>query len=216
MIGAKKDRKCWEETFEFLKEIVLEERAINPNFAPQLEMVDDATDYEHDIQGWLEDCLDEMEMRRKNKVVLDMCDELLNLFEWPEYTGSDLKFRKSAAMKALGQKKEAAEYCREWIKEEADNMVAAVAGVYAFIETKEFKAAEELVDKWIMDKTLCTEDNDIMFTAASILYDKIGKRKEKEQIDKALQAYDEYLESYFSGTELDDEELDFWDEDLPF
>ena len=216
MIGAEKDAKCWEETFELLKEIILEERVINPNYATHLEMVDDVTDYEYDIQGWLEDCLDEMEMRGKDKVILKMCDDLLCLFDWPEYTGSDLKFRKSAAMKELGQKKEAAEYCREWIKEEEDNIVAAVAGVYAFIETEEFEVSEELVDKWILDKTLCTDDNDIMFTAASVLYGKMGKRKEKKQIDKALQAYDEYLESYFGGTGLDEEELNFLDEDLPF
>ena len=216
MIGATKSAKCWERAFEFLKEIVVEEREKNPQFAPQLEMIDEITDYEYDIQGWLEDCLDEMDMRGKNKAVLSMCDDLLGLFEWPEYTGSDLKFRKSSAMNALGQKKEAAEYCREWIAKEPENMLAAVAGVYAFIGTKEFTEAEALVDKFIPDKTVCTEDNDIMFTAASILYDKMNEKNAKKQIDKALQEYDAYLESYFGGMELDEEELEFWDDDLPF
>ena len=216
MIGAAKSAKCWERAFEFLKEIVVEEREKNSQFAPQLEMIDEITDYEYDIQGWLEDCLDEMDMRGKNKAVLSMCDDLLGLFEWPEYTGSDLKFRKSSAMNALGQKKEAAEYCREWIAKEPENMLAAVAGVYAFIGTKEFTEAEALVDKFIPDKTVCTEDNDIMFTAASILYDKMNEKNAKKQIDKALQEYDAYLESYFGGMELDEEELEFWDDDLPF
>ena len=216
LAGLGKDGKCWVQTFELLKEIVLEERKNNPAFAPELELLDDATDYEYDIQGWLEDCLDEIDMKGKNKVVLNMCDDLMSLFEWPEYTGSDLKFRKSTAMKALGKKKEAAAYCQEWISKEPENMIAAVAGVYAFIEEKEFAAAEALVDKFILDKTVCTEDNDVMFTAASNLYDKMGKRKEKRQIDKALKEYDEYLESYFGGMEFDEDELDFWDEDLPF
>lgn len=119
-------------------------------------------------------------------------------------------------MNALGQKKEAAEYCREWIAKEPENMLAAVAGVYAFIGTKEFTEAEALVDKFIPDKTVCTEDNDIMFTAASLLYDKMGKKKEKKLIDRALQEYDNYLESYFGGMELGEDELDFWDDDLPF
>lgn len=216
MIGAGKNGKCWEQAFELMKEIVLEERTKNPDFAPQLEMVDEATDYEYDIQGWLEDCLDEIDMRGKNKVVLNMCDDLLSLFEWPEYTGSDLKFRKSIAMKAMGKKEDAAAYCKEWIFKEPENMIAAVAGVYAFIEINDFVAAEELVNKFLLDKTVCTEDNDIMFTAASILYDKMGKKKEKRQIDKALQEYDAYLESYFGGMELEKDELDFWDDDLPF
>lgn len=218
MTGVGKKGKCWEQAFELLKEIVVEEREKNPQFAPQLEMTDEITNYEYDIQGWLEDCLDEMDMRGKNQTILNMCDDLLSLFEWPEYTGSDFKFRKSTAMGALGEKEKAAEYCREWIAKEPQNMIAAVAGIYSFIEIKEFAEAEMLVDKFILDRTVCNEDNDIMFHAASILYGKIGKKKEKEkkQIDNALKEYDAYLESYFGGMELGEDELEFWDEDLPF
>lgn len=216
MIGAAKSDKCWEQAFDIMKEIVLEERAQNPSYALQIEMLDEVTDYQCDIQGWLEDCLDEMDMRGKNKVVLSMCDDLLDLFEWPEYTGSDWKFRKSSAMNALGKKKETVEFCQEWIAEEPENMMAAVAGVYAFIEIKEYAKAEVLVDKFILDKTVCTDDNDIMFTAASILYDKMGKIKEKKQIDRSLQEYDNYLGMHFNGMELTEDELDFWDDDLPF
>ena len=214
MAGMTKDRKCWEQAFEMLKEIVLEEREINPDFAPQLENLEDITDYQYDIQGWLEDCLDEMEMRGRFRTVLEMCDDLLGMFVWPQYSGSDLKFRKATALGALGKKQEAADYCREWIGKEKENMVAAAAGVYAFIKTGEFGQAEELVDRFIPDKSLCREENDIMFTAASKLYEKMGKKKEKKQVDKALQEYDEYLEEFFM--EGDEEELDFGDEDLPF
>lgn len=57
------------------------------------------------MQGWLEDCLDEIDMREDNECLLRMCDDLLNMFEWSEYTGSDLKFRKAMALGALGRKK---------------------------------------------------------------------------------------------------------------
>ena len=76
MIGAEKDGSCWEKAFELLKEIILEERKVNPGFASQLEMVDDATDYEYDIQGWLEDCLSEIDMRGEYELLLKMCDDL--------------------------------------------------------------------------------------------------------------------------------------------
>ena len=93
-----------------------------------------------------------------------------------------------------------------------------MAGVYAYIKTKEFDAAEKLVDQFIFDKTDCLDENDIMFTAASKLYEAEGKKKEKKQIDKAIQKYEEYLEKYFDFPDFDEEDDDFdsFDEDLPF
>ena len=51
MIGAEKNGNCWLQAFELMKEIVLEERKMNPGFVPELEMIDDAMDYAFDIQG---------------------------------------------------------------------------------------------------------------------------------------------------------------------
>ena len=81
---------------------------------------------------------------------------------------------------------------------------------------KKLDAAEELVNRFIDDRSECTEENDIMFTAASKLYQVMGKRKEKKQIDKALREYEEYLKKYFMGMDDEDGEMDFRDEDLPF
>ena len=90
-----------------MKEIVREERQADPSCMPELELVDDATDYEHDVQGWLEDCLDEMDMREDYETLLRMCDDLLEMFGWPEYTGSDIKFLKVSALGDLGRNREA-------------------------------------------------------------------------------------------------------------
>ena len=84
------------------------------------------------------------------------------------------------------------------------------------MDMKKLDAAEELVNRFIDDRSECTEENDIMFTAASKLYQVMGKRKEKKQIDKVLCEYEEYLKKYFMGMDDEDEEMDFWDEDLPF
>ncbi len=215
MIGVEKDGSCWEQAFELLKEIILEERKENPNFAAQLEMIDDATDYEYDIQGWLEDCLDEIDMWKEYEVLLKMCDDLLELFDWPEYMDSDIKLKKAVVLGELGRKSEAVKYCKEWMEDEPENLMAATAGVYAFIDTKEFNEAEKIVDRFIVDKSECSDENDILLIAASKLYEAMGKTKEKKQIDQAIQKYEEYLEEYFS--EFDpDEEFDFEDEELPF
>ncbi len=157
-------------------------------------------------------------MREEHKALLKMCDKLLDMFGWPEYTGSDIKMRKAAIMAALGQKKESAEFCEKWLQKELENIVAAIAGVYAFIEVKAFEKAERSVERFIWDKSKCTDENNIMFMAASALYQVTGKKKEKKQIDKAIQKYEEYLEKYFDFPDFDeeDDDFDFFDEDLPF
>ena len=216
MIGVEKDGNCWVRAFELLMEIVREERQTNPNYASELEMLEEVTDCECDIQGWLEDCLDELDMREEHRTLLKMCDDLLDMFGWPEYTGSDIKMRKATVMAALGQKEESAEFCKKWLQKEPENIVAAAAGVYAFIEVKAFEEAEKLVERFILDKSKCTDENDIMFTAASILYQVTGKKKEKRVIDKAIKEYEKYLEDYYESFEFEDEDEEFFDGELPF
>ena len=216
MIGEEKDGRCWLQAFELLMEIVREERQTNPNYASELEMLDEVTDYEYDIQGWLDDCLDEIDMRKEHRTLLKMCDDLLDMFAWPEYTGSDIKIRKAAVMAALGQKRDSAEFCKKWLQKEPENIAAATAGVYAFIEVRAFEEAEKLVDRFIFDKSKCTEENDIMFIAASTLYQVTGKKKEKRAIDKAMKEYEKYLKDYYESFEFEDEDEEFFDGELPF
>ena len=218
MIGAEEDSSCWQKGFELLKELVLEERKTDPQFASELELLDDVTDYRFDIEGWLEDCLDEMDMREEHAVLLRMCDDLLELFTWPEYTGSDLKFQKASALSSLGKIQEAAKFCDKWIKKEPENIVAATAGVYAYMKNGEQKKARDLIEKFIPDGMICCDDNDIMFTAASVFYEKTGDTKKQEQMEAALEAYDQELEAYFSEyNEMDEDDDVLWDEeDLPF
>ena len=216
MIGVEKDGRCWLQAFELLMEIVREERQTNPNYASELKMLDEVTDYEYDIQGWLDDCLDEIDMRKEHRTLLKMCDDLLDMFAWPEYTGADIKIRKAAVMAALGQKRESAEFCKKWLQKEPENIAAATAGVYAFIEVRAFEEAEKLVDRFIFDKSKCTEENDIMFIAASTLYQVTGKKKEKRVIDKAMKEYEKYLKDYYESFEFEDEDEEFFDGELPF
>ena len=216
MIGAEKEGDCWQQAFELLMEIVREERQSNSQYAPELELLEEATDYEYDIQGWLEDCLDEIDMRSNYELLSKMCDELLELFGWPEYTGSDIKFRKAAVLGALGKRREAVDFCKKWILKEPENIIAAAAGVYSFIEVKEYEEAEQLVDRFIFDKSQCSAENDIMFTAASKLYATEGKRKEKKLVDKAMKEYEKCLKEYFESSGFEDEDDEFSDWDLPF
>ena len=55
-----------------------------------------------------------------------------------------------------------------------------------------------------------------MFTAASLLYQITGKKKEKKVIDKAIKEYEKYLEEYFEWPEFEEDDEEFFDEELPF
>ena len=50
----------WNDCFDILIRIIENERESNPDFGRELELLDDETDYRHDVQGWLEDYLDEL------------------------------------------------------------------------------------------------------------------------------------------------------------
>ena len=53
----------WNRCFKLLTEIISDGRAQDPDFAKELYLLDDGTDYAHDLQGWLEDYLDELDIR---------------------------------------------------------------------------------------------------------------------------------------------------------
>ena len=183
MIGAEKDSSCWEKAFELLMEIVREERQKEPNCFQEVYMLDEATDYKYDISEWLEDCLDETDMREEYEVLLGMCDTLLSLFSWSDYTGSDLKFRKSSVLEALGRNNEAAEkLIHQFIIDESE-----------CLEENEimFRAASKYYGA-IGDKT---------------------KKKQLDKVLKEYEAYvDRLIEEEWLGSDEDgweDEELPF-------
>ena len=111
--------------------------------------------------------LDAVDMREDAGTLLKMCDDLLGLFSWPEYSGSDIKFMKFSAYGILGKIKGAVTFCEKWVKKEPENILAATAGVYAYIDIKEYDKTTKLVERFIFDKSECFEENDIMFRQLS-------------------------------------------------
>lgn len=219
MARSVEDLKCWDDTFALLLEIVADGRSEDPQYAAELYQLDELTDYEYDVQGWLEDYLDEMDMREDKKKVLKICDTLLDLFRWKEETPSELRLMKAESLSALGRNDEAVELCRHWLEEDPEDITAVTACVYAYMASRDMEAAEKLIREHISEDTQCTEENDILFTAAAAYYKASDNEKEYKRIDDALEAYDEYLGEFFMGMDEDGDEDDMpcWDDDdLPF
>ena len=223
MIGANPDDSCWWKAFDELKKIILKKRKEDPSFCRQIEMIDEETDYQCDIQGWLEDCLDELDMREEYEILLSICTDLLRLFEWPDYTDSDICFMKASSLRALGRVDEAVKFCCQWLAEESENPVAAASGIYSYIKADNFTEAEKLVEKFISDEDECDDENYVVFNAASKLYETKGDLERKQHFEDAMQNYDKALEEELLSdlNDIDDGWDDDWDDDwdedsLPF
>ena len=92
MAGLEEACGCWDQAFEALKAVVVDERGREPEYAPELYLLDEDTDYEYDVQGWLEDYLDDLDMREDKEKLLGVCDELVSMFCWEEDKPSDIRF----------------------------------------------------------------------------------------------------------------------------
>lgn len=218
MAGIKSDHKSWNKGFELFKELVDDMKNEQPDGKLELYQMDEITDFEYDVEGWLEDYLDELDMHEEYGHLLEVCDALLEMFSWEEDMPSDIRFRKVSVLGALKRNDEAAEFGRKWLEEEPDNISAVTANVYASLALHDMETAEKLIRQHISDDTECTDENDILFTAASTYYQAAGKKKEKKRIDQAIKAYEKYLEELWLGDDECEDEFIWGDDDydLPF
>lgn len=210
---------CWNDAFATLLQAIEAERENNKNFGRDFFTLEDELDYRYDIQGWLEDYLDELEVKKLHDTLIKCCEKLISLFDWEEDSPSDFKFRITSALGEQKKFKEAHEFCEQWYAEEPDNLVAATATVYGRIGVKDMTGAEEIVKHFIADDTTCNDDNDIMFIAAEQLYKSNGNKTAEKKITKSMQKYEEELSKFLLGLDDDNGNNDDWDwgvEDLPF
>lgn len=215
LAGIEQDRGCWQEAFAVLKEIITEVRSRRPEYFAELYQLDEETDYRYDVEGWLEDYLDEVDMQEEHEKTLEVCDDLLGMFRWEEEKPSNIKFLKASALGNLGRNEDALQFCRQWMAEEPDNIMAVTSNIYIDIKSHAYEDAEKLIKQHIQEGTRCTEENDILFTAASDFYKVSGNKKEQKRMERALQEYEDDLEKYLMGMDEDDLLFDD-DDDGPF
>ena len=142
------------------------------------------------------------------------CRKLLTLFEWKEEYPSEIRFLLASALGNQGKPEEALKYCENWEADETGNPLAAAALIYAKIKMKDLEGAEEVVKRYIAEDTVCTEENDVIFTAALRLYKENGNKEMEKKMDDILEEYDKKLGEYLTG--LGEEELEFMGGEMPF
>lgn len=213
MIQPDADMSLWNDTFLVLMEMIHDGRSQNPNFAQELYQLDEITDFELDISGWLEDYLDTLDMRGHHDKLRLVCEKLIGLFQWEEESPSDFRFCIASALGAQGKDAQALAFCEDWYQKEPDNMLAATALIYARCKQKDLAGAEEIVDRYIYEDTVCTDENDVLFMAAADLYQVSGNKKAQKRVKQALKTYEEELNRYLTEEDID---FDSFDDVLPF
>lgn len=73
-------------------------RGEDPDYAKELSDLEDDTEFVHDISGWLEDYLDELDMNQQYEKLQKVCDKLLAVFAGEEDKPSEIRFLKSSAL----------------------------------------------------------------------------------------------------------------------
>lgn len=202
----------WDNAYEILVEIVHEGRSQNSDYAQELYLLDEGTDYEYDVCGWLEDYLDHLDMGKQYEKLRKVCGELIGLFRWTEEKPSDFHFYIASALRAEGKKEEALAYCEDWYKKDSDDVLGATSLIYSRTAVGDFKGAEQIVKQYISEDGACTDDNDIVYTAAELLYKVSGNKKAEKWVSQAMKKYEKELETYLTG--MEGEGLDFGPDDL--
>ena len=193
------DMKSWNDGYTALLAVVAEGRRRDPDFAAELYLLDDDTDFHYDVQGWLEDYLDELDMRERYGELEKVCRELLETFRWEEESPEDIRYMLATAMKRQGRTEDTLDFCEKWYKKEPDSAAAAAALIRAKSDAGDCAGAEELVKRHIKEDTRCTEETDILYSAASALYRAAGNSRAAEKIDQEINQYEKELEKRFLG-----------------
>lgn len=216
MIQSNPTMENWDKAFSVLVEIIEEGRQQDISFAQEMYQLEESIEYQCDVSGWFEDYLDELEMYERYNRLQYVCEKVLQLFQWKEESPSDIKFHIAFSMAGQGKNKETLDFCEDWYKAEYDNIVAATSLIYARIAVKDLQGAEKIVRRFITKDTICSEENDMIYSAASLLYKVNGNKKEEKRINKAIKIFEKELEEYFSSFDEEGLDMDIPDEELPF
>ena len=201
----------WDEAFSVLMQMVEEERSGEPEFARELIEIDEDTGYLYDIEGWLEDYLDELDVKEQYGELFQVCGKLIQMFHWEEGKLSYLKYLTSLALRGQGKYAEAYDYCEAWYQEEPDNLLAAASAVYARTGVKKLPEAEQIIKRYITEDTSCTQENQNIFYAARDFYQAGGDKKSEKKIQRAIKKFDKELAKSILGDDDDGfEEDDDW------
>lgn len=195
----------WMAAWELVKEMVRQAEVL-----PSIAALDEATDYEYELESWLQDMEMELFNAGEHEKRLQFCTEILELFDWEYNDYGGFKMAVGESLYALGRQAEGEQWFTQWLKTEPHSQDAL--GGYSRCLMSEGKAekAFEMLKKEVGDQD-CTWDNDILFVCLMECAARLGKVEEKDDYQRKYDQFQKEIENDIGG----DWELPFHDYAMP-
>lgn len=197
----------WMQAWELLKEKVLESKEKNQGLVPEIYEIDEATDYEYDIEGWLDDLTDELLYSGKYEERIAFSKEVIELFPWESASPVSFKQAIGEAMSASGKVQESDEWFEDWLVEEPENMLAVTSYLLCLEEREDYESSERLLAKYLNKNTVCNEENEMLFFHAGKIYERLGEYEKAERYLEKLRSHIEEVNEMMESVDWDEDDF---------
>lgn len=153
--------------------------------------LDEATDYEYGLEGWLQDMVMELGNAGEHEKRLRFCREVIELFSWQYEDNGGYKLAVAESLYALDHKAEVDVYLNEWLAQEPRNADAINAKSVCLEADGKDEEAYDWLEQEIGDQS-CTLDNDILFARICWLGEKLGRT---DKLNYYREKYEKFQES---------------------
>ncbi len=193
LMPAAKDEACWDEAYDLTILSITEEREYNPDFAKEINQLDEQTDYKYNLLECLEAYFDHLEAMEKWEEVIYSCNRIIDLFAWKEVKPSEFLFRKGNAYEALKRFDAAEAFGKKWLESDPTDLFAAASNVYLKATLGKYDEADEIVEKYLGEELQCEDSTDTFFMAAYRLYEMTDNMNAKRRVEKKMADYNRII-----------------------
>ena len=194
----------WEKAWKIVRD-----RVKNADMPLEISEVDEATDYEYDLGGWLSDMMVSYQRMGDEEKCICFCKEVLQTFAWKKESPAMFKRCIGECLMTLGKTEEGDKWYEEWLGSEWDPD-AAIAGTFYWMARRNYGKAEQILDR-ILEESEGTADYDGFYRSAAVFYRQMGKEKKAEAFDRMEEEYAERLKKM--ENDFEDWKLPFFSED---
>lgn len=193
----------WEKAWEIVKEKVR-----NAEMPLEIYEVDEATDYEYNLEEWISEMTDSYRRMGEDDRCISFCKEVIDTFAWRQFPPSEFKNCIGNCLMELGRLEESDAWYEAWLEEGREpDAVTACTGYW--MARREYRRAEELLDH-ILKECEGGNDYDGFYAIGAEYCRQIGQEKKAGEFDRMQEEYEERMKEY--ETEYEDWEMPFFGE----
>ena len=191
----------WEKAWEIVKEKVR-----NAEMPMEIYEVDEATDYEYNLEEWISEMTDSYRRMGEDDRCISFCKEVIDTFAWQQFPPSEFKNCIGNCLMGLGRIEESDAWYDAWLNEGREpDAVTACTGYW--MARGEYRRAEELLD-YILKECEGGNDYDGFYAVGAEYCRQIGQENKAREFDGIQEEYEERMKEY--ETEYEDWEASFF------